>query len=129
MHHLRMGGGVHLHGVGGVVCKRWGAAGCTDTPYPPTPTFTLVLSGGANIPALNDLLAPFGIAFGDAVINGQLTIAGHALSVSGIAFLRVKGTSEIIFVKVSMLCYKLLASAALRLETQSSTALVIALPP
>ncbi len=28
--------------------------------------------GGANIPALNDLLSPFGIAFGDRIYNGEL---------------------------------------------------------
>ena len=29
-------------------------------------------AGGANIPALNELLEPFGIAFGDMVLEGQL---------------------------------------------------------
>ncbi|KAE8680982.1 Membrane-bound transcription factor site-1 protease [Hibiscus syriacus] len=32
------------------------------------------VTGGANIPALNDLLAPFGIAFGDKILNGDFTI-------------------------------------------------------
>ena len=31
-------------------------------------------AGGANIPALNDLLQPFGAAFGDAVLEGDLVI-------------------------------------------------------
>lgn len=34
-------------------------------------------AGGANVPALNDLLAPYGIAFGDAVLEGQATIDGE----------------------------------------------------
>ncbi|XP_022897569.1 subtilisin-like protease SBT6.1 [Olea europaea var. sylvestris] len=29
------------------------------------------VTGGANVPALNDLLAPFGIAFGDKILNGD----------------------------------------------------------
>ncbi|MBA0853514.1 hypothetical protein Goshw_018522, partial [Gossypium schwendimanii] len=32
------------------------------------------VTGGANIPALNDLLAPFGIAFGDKILNGDFSI-------------------------------------------------------
>ncbi|KAG2499417.1 hypothetical protein HYH03_002364 [Edaphochlamys debaryana] len=31
-------------------------------------------TGGANVPALNDLLAPYGLALGDAVIHGATTI-------------------------------------------------------
>jgi membrane-bound transcription factor site-1 protease len=34
-------------------------------------------TGGANIPALNDLLAPFGIAFGDTILNGAYSIGGE----------------------------------------------------
>ncbi len=32
------------------------------------------LTGGANVPALNELLAPFGIAFGDAILEGQIPL-------------------------------------------------------
>ncbi|KAI3771489.1 hypothetical protein L6452_02654 [Arctium lappa] len=32
------------------------------------------VTGGANIPALNDLLAPFGIAFGDRILNGDFKV-------------------------------------------------------
>ncbi|XP_073296647.1 subtilisin-like protease SBT6.1 [Primulina huaijiensis] len=32
------------------------------------------VTGGANVPALNDLLAPFGIAFGDKILNGDFVI-------------------------------------------------------
>ncbi|CAL8462817.1 g2351 [Coccomyxa elongata] len=35
------------------------------------------ITGGANVPALNELLAPYGIAFGDAVLEGQATIDGE----------------------------------------------------
>ena len=31
-------------------------------------------TGGANIPALNELLASFGIAFGDAILEGQVPL-------------------------------------------------------
>ncbi|KAL2607535.1 hypothetical protein R1flu_026108 [Riccia fluitans] len=34
-------------------------------------------TGGANIPALNDLLAPFGIAFGDTILSGAFSIGGE----------------------------------------------------
>ncbi|KAH9300652.1 hypothetical protein KI387_012235, partial [Taxus chinensis] len=34
-------------------------------------------TGGANIPALNDLLKPFGIAFGDTLLNGAFFLAGE----------------------------------------------------
>jgi membrane-bound transcription factor site-1 protease len=35
-------------------------------------------TGGANVPALNDLLAPFGIALGDQVLTGTVSLAGAA---------------------------------------------------
>ena len=35
---------------------------------------TMTCTGGANVPALNDLLAPFGIAFGDAILEGQVPL-------------------------------------------------------
>jgi len=34
-------------------------------------------TGGANIPALNDLLSSWGIAFGDRVYEGDFTLGGH----------------------------------------------------
>ena len=40
------------------------------------PTLNAIhVAGGANIPAVNDLLEPFGAAFGDAVLEGDLTLA------------------------------------------------------
>lgn len=33
-------------------------------------------TGGANVPALNDLLAPYGLALGDAVVAGGAQVAG-----------------------------------------------------
>lgn len=35
------------------------------------------VTGGANVPALNELLAPFGIAFGDKILNGDFSINGE----------------------------------------------------
>lgn len=35
------------------------------------------VTGGANVPALNDLLASFGIAFGDKILNGDFSIDGE----------------------------------------------------
>ena len=32
---------------------------------------------GTNIPALNDLLIPFGVAFGDKILNGAFSIDGE----------------------------------------------------
>jgi membrane-bound transcription factor site-1 protease len=34
-------------------------------------------TGGANIPALNDLLHPFGVAFSDEVLEGDFTLGDH----------------------------------------------------
>lgn len=34
------------------------------------------VTGGANVPALNDLLDPFGIAFGDSILSGPYTVGG-----------------------------------------------------
>ena len=34
-------------------------------------------TGGSNIPALNDLLAPYGMAFGDRVYEGDYWLADH----------------------------------------------------
>ncbi|CAI9100335.1 OLC1v1037310C2 [Oldenlandia corymbosa var. corymbosa] len=35
------------------------------------------VTGGANVPALNDLLAPFGVAFGDKILNGDFFMNGE----------------------------------------------------
>ncbi|ERM98579.1 hypothetical protein AMTR_s00109p00040520 [Amborella trichopoda] len=35
------------------------------------------VTGGANIPAMNELLKPFGIAFGDRILNGDFSIDGE----------------------------------------------------
>ena len=34
-------------------------------------------TGGANVPALNDLMAPWGMAFTDDVYEGDFTLADH----------------------------------------------------
>ena len=38
-------------------------------------------TGGANIPALNDMLSPWGIAFGDRVLEGEYSLGGHNMYV------------------------------------------------
>ena len=35
------------------------------------------VTGDTNIPALNDLLIPFGVAFGDKILNGAFSIDGE----------------------------------------------------
>ncbi|CAL5438399.1 unnamed protein product [Camellia sinensis] len=35
------------------------------------------VTGGANVPALNDLLSPIGIVFGDKILNGDFSIDGE----------------------------------------------------
>ena len=36
-------------------------------------------TGGANIPALNDLLSSWGIAFGDTIMEGHFSIGDHEM--------------------------------------------------
>jgi hypothetical protein len=43
------------------------------------------VTGGSNVPALNDLLRPYGIALGDAVLSGSLRLAGLPLKLSSAA--------------------------------------------
>ena len=38
------------------------------------------VTGGANVPALNELLATWGIAFGDTVLEGDFTVGPHDVS-------------------------------------------------
>jgi len=38
-------------------------------------------TGGANVPALNDLLSQFGVAFGDAVVNGNARVGKHPMQI------------------------------------------------
>eukprot|EP00898_Chlorokybus_atmophyticus_P007485 jgi/Chlat1/7738/Chrsp66S07212 len=46
-------------------------------------------TGGANIPAINDLLAGFGIAFGDNILNGQINMGrGRATYAAGVPIIR-----------------------------------------
>ena len=40
------------------------------------------VTGGANVPALNDLLKPFGFAFGDRILNGAATMNGQAVAIA-----------------------------------------------
>lgn len=45
--------------------------------YDNTRSWWTPVTGGANIPAINDLLAPFGIAFGDKILNGHFLVGGE----------------------------------------------------
>ena len=38
------------------------------------------ITGGANIPALNELMSTWGIAFGDTVLEGDFTIGSHDMN-------------------------------------------------
>lgn len=40
------------------------------------------VTGGANVPALNDLLSPFGIAFADKVYDGRISISNPPVAVN-----------------------------------------------
>jgi len=37
------------------------------------------VTGGSNVPALNELLAAWGIAFGDIVLDGEFDLGGRSL--------------------------------------------------
>jgi hypothetical protein len=39
------------------------------------------ITGGSNVPALNDLLAPHGIALGDTILTGTVKVAQHSVQV------------------------------------------------
>ena len=43
------------------------------------------VTGGANVPALNELLGPFGIAFGDTVVRGELTVGRSTVQLASAA--------------------------------------------
>ena len=50
------------------------------------------VTGGANVPALNELLATWGIAFGDTVLEGDFTVGPHDMSyASGTGIVRFPG--------------------------------------
>ena len=40
-------------------------------------------TGGSHVPGLNDLLAPYGLAYGDAVLHGSATVAGEGAAEGG----------------------------------------------
>jgi len=53
------------------------------------------VTGGANIPALNDLLKPFGIAFGDKVYEGEFSIGEHsAIYASGTSIIKFPSSNK-----------------------------------
>jgi membrane-bound transcription factor site-1 protease len=52
-----------------------------------TRSWWLPATGGSNVPALNELLAPHGVAFGDAVVHGHVTLGPHKLPYASGTFL------------------------------------------
>ena len=40
------------------------------------------VTGGANVPGVNDLLKPFGFAFGDRILHGAATLNGQAVAIA-----------------------------------------------
>ena len=63
-------------------------------------------TGGANVPALNDLLSPFGIAFGDRVYEGQFKFKSSSHDMyyaSGTAITSFPSTQNSLLVKVDSL--------------------------
>ena len=47
------------------------------------------ITGGANIPALNELMSTWGIAFGDTVLEGDFTLGSHDMNfASGAGIIR-----------------------------------------
>ncbi|XP_049814659.1 membrane-bound transcription factor site-1 protease isoform X1 [Schistocerca nitens] len=58
-------------------------------------------TGGANIPAINDLLSSWGIALGDRVFEGQYTIGDHDMYyASGTSIIRFPENGTVIFQKL-----------------------------
>lgn len=46
-------------------------------------------TGGANLPALNNLLKPLGIAFGDTVLEGNFDLGEHMIYYASGTFQRL----------------------------------------
>ena len=55
------------------------------------------ITGGANIPALNELMSTWGIAFGDTVLEGDFTIGSHDVNfASGTGIIRFPDDGTVI---------------------------------
>ncbi|XP_057334911.1 membrane-bound transcription factor site-1 protease [Microplitis mediator] len=71
-------------------------------------------TGGANVPALNDLLfTNWGVAFGDSVRNGQFTLGQHTpvTFASGTTIARFPATGTLLYVELKDQGEKLLSTA------------------
>ena len=54
-------------------------------------------TGGANVPALNELLAAWGISFGDTVLEGDFSVGGHDVYyASGTGIVRFPATGVVL---------------------------------
>ncbi len=61
------------------------------------------VTGGGNIQAVNQLLEPLGIAFGSAVVNGDLAIDGHQVRIeSGAAITKFPRNGELVTSSLSV---------------------------
>ena len=71
---------VEEHGLGVIVIGEWYHEATMRTMRffdDNTRSWWTPATGGGNIPALNDLLAPYGIAFGDTILTGLFSISGE----------------------------------------------------
>lgn len=57
-------------------------------------------TGGSNVPALNELLQPFGIAFGDRVSEGYFAMGDHSMYyASGTSIIRFPQNNNTILIE------------------------------
>jgi len=55
------------------------------------------VTGGSNVPALNELLAPWGVAFGDTVLDGEFELSGREVRyASGTSIVRFPGDGLVV---------------------------------
>lgn len=86
----------HLHVVLGISCVSWGTGVLFLVPPryheqslrqmkffdDNTRSWWTPITGGANVPALNDLLAPHNITLGDRILQGHAEVEGRQILVS-----------------------------------------------
>jgi membrane-bound transcription factor site-1 protease len=68
---------VGTHGLGLLLFPEWYSVKSMSRMHfydDNTRSWWVPVTGGSNIPAVNDLVAPFGLAFGDKVVHGSLSI-------------------------------------------------------
>ena len=68
---------VETHGLGLLLFPEWYSQESMSRMHffdDNTRSWWTPVTGGSNIPAVNDLVAPFGLAFGDKVVHGSVSI-------------------------------------------------------